>query len=474
MVTQRIVSPNYLGIGLAIATGIALGLGSTVEAQAQLDPNIQSRIDVYTIPLVPSISGFQQFGGNVGACLSDAVFVLILYRDHRLMLPTFLEQMDDHNIDPNKNQLVIYLSKSDPGLAAQILATYFRSNPDNAKHADEVRKTYFLEQAAADKFGKAHISATLHIQVAPSPTPFCHAGTAAKIIVPSNPTYETNVLKSNANNSRGMSFGLGGTFQVTAPGLMPEQRPFDVVGFSAGSQSVRYDPFPSRSVDTATTQGAYQFFIDAFGFQRNGESVANIDGHTDKGLIPPVNMITVDTVSFGFQNQTVFTPTFHAETVNLFTPQVTLSRQNMSLNGSDWCNASIPDPRKIGFCYYTDLLLAVGQTFSDMRSQQNANVTASLAPGWRIDNTDLKLALPITATARAYEDVTGGRRDVLLQVGPAVTYTPPPMIDKDLTTSVTFTLSATYNRNYSTITADSWHGLIVMQTLSLAFLPASH
>jgi hypothetical protein len=369
------------------------------------------------------------------------------------------------------NPLAKFL-KDHPSLAAQILAEYFKAHPNGTQLAEEIRKDFFAAAANAQKTGVARFDANTKIYVAPFPTSFCSASTSVKISTPLSPTYETNELKSSANGNRnpGESIGLGGLVQVFAPGLAPDKRPFDVMGVSGQSQSLRYDRVPSKSVDTAITQGAYQFFIDAFGFQPNGTPVPSIDTPKQSNL-PPANMITVDTVALGFVNQTAFTPTYHAETTNLFTPQVTLSRQNQSLAGSTWCNTAIPDPRKIGFCYYADMSLTVGQTFSDVRTLQNANVAAAVTPGWRIPDTDLKLTLPTTVTARAYEDVPGGRRDVLFQIGPAITYTPPPLLDKSVTASLNFTLSATYNQNYSTIAADAWHGLVVLETITVALQP---
>jgi hypothetical protein len=471
MFKRRVLSSGHLSLGLAVATCVAVSLGSVVTAKAQIDPNIQSRIDVYTVPLVPSISSFEQFGGNAGACLTDANYVVILHRNNELSLPPDLAKLDN-SPDLDQNKLVKFLS-ANPGLAAQILAEFFKSHPNGTQRAEEIRSNFFAAKVKAQKAGVASFDAKLKIAVAPTPTPFCKPSTSVKISAPMSPTYETNALKSSANGNRSPSesIGFGGLFQLVAPSLAPDQRPFDVMAFSGQSQSVRYDRIPSKSLDTAISQGAYQFFIDAFGFQRDGSSVPNIDGHTDKGNIPPVNMITVDTVALGFLNQTAFTPTYHAETTNLFTPQVTLSRQNQSLAGSTWCNVSIPDPRKIGFCYYADLSLTVGQTFSDVTTLQNANVAAAVTPGWRIPDTDLKLTLPATVTARAYEDVPGGRRDVLFQIGPAVSYTPPPLLDKSVTASLNFTLSATYNQNYSTIAADAWHGLVVLETITVALQP---
>jgi hypothetical protein len=294
------------------------------------------------------------------------------------------------------------------------------------------------------------------------------------------------VLKSSPNNSPGTSVGYGGTLQAFVPvttNLYPNGN-FDVVGFSAQSQSVRYEQYPTKSFDSVTTQVAYQHFLSASGYQSNGLRTDNqttsitpyseSSNHgTPLSTIPPVGMITVDSVAFGVQNQTNYVPVFSKESVNLFTPQITFNHQNQDLSGIGTpCKAAIPDPRKDGFCYYADFALTFGQTLSDVATQKNANVTFSVTPGMRVSLTDWKLTLPMTATGKEYEDVVGGRRDTLLQIGPALTYSPPPFSSRyGGSYAVSFALPVTYNQNYFTVPADAWHGVIVTPTLTIAFQP---
>jgi hypothetical protein len=97
------------------------------------------------------------------------------------------------------------------------------------------------------------------------------------------------------------------------------------------------------------------------------------------------------------------------------------------------------------------------------------NVAGAATLGWRVDNTNWKVTIPIVATAKDYENVLGARRDVLFQVGPAATYSLPPAQPGE--PSFTFSLAATYNRNYSTLSTASWHGYVVQPTLTIAFQP---
>jgi hypothetical protein len=123
----------------------------------------------------------------------------------------------------------------------------------------------------------------------------------------------------------------------------------------------------------------------------------------------------------------------------------------------------------LGFCYYLDLALTVGQTFSDVITQQNANVACSVTLGWRVPDSNWKITLPVVATARDYENVLGGRRDVLFQIGPAATYVLPS--DKPSAPSLAFSFSVTYNQNYSTLSTAAWHGIVAQPTLTVAFQP---
>jgi len=174
----------------------------------------------------------------------------------------------------------------------------------------------------------------------------------------------------------------------------------------------------------------------------------------------------------GFINQTAYLPGYHIETADLFTPQFTLARQNVALSDNVCSTLTVAGARSTprwGTCYYFDLALTVGQTFSDVITQQNASVALSATPGWRIPDSDWKITLPTVATAKEYENVVGGRQDVLFQIGPTATYTLPAAKQDD--PSLMFSLAATYNRNYSTLSTAAWHGYIIQPTLTIAFQP---
>jgi hypothetical protein len=302
--------------------------------------------------------------------------------------------------------------------------------------------------------------------------------TKIKVSLPLNPTYETDVLKTGNNSSHGGSFGVGGNVLVTTAGL--QGRPADLVVMYAAEASSRYTPstFSSQNVDSTNLYLAYQAFLHADGYYRDGTPVKDIDPSKPPAKVPDAGMTTVDTVAFAIQNQTAFVPTFHAEKADFLTPQVTLSSQNINLNGPNPkpCVNAIGSQQS--FCNYANFSLTVGQSFSDVVTQQNVNAAASATIGWKPDKTDFNFYLQTTATGKHYENFVGGRDDLLLQAGVVLTYSPscPPNLDpklcpvaSDPTPSLTFSLPVTYNKNYSTVSAAAWSGWVIMPTLTIAF-----
>jgi hypothetical protein len=465
-----------LFFGFAVSAVAATTFGSAFEARAQADLNIQSRLDSFTPPFVlsprlgtpvdlpPGLNKYLTFEGKGpdetkgGACMSAKDFILLIHSVHPEILPIELQGL-------KKSQLVEYIDKK-PEDADLILreALEFAKERRYSQVLDWLRNPREVPKGGQTIVAVEKYAVSLCKPRQP-PT--------VKVTVPFNPSQESNVLKTTQNPHEDTSFGFGGSLQAVTAGV----RAYDLMGLSVGSVSARYDKFPSKSFDQLLIQGAYQFFISATAY-KDGRSF----GVDEKLLLehkenmPASNLITVNTLSIGFQNQRAYTPSFLLETADLITPQITLSRQNISLTGSDKnnvCEASLPDFRKSGFCYYADLSLTLGETFSDQSAQQNANVAVSATLGKRFDQSDWKLAVQTTVTERIYTDFHGGRRDVLLQVGPNLTYAAPTLVTFLGSASVQFSLPATYNQNYSTLAKAEWHGVVVMPTLTLAFQPSA-
>ena len=537
MIARRPMAPKHLGVGFAIASSVAVTLGSGIQAQAQIDPNVQSRVQSYTIPLTAGIAE-TQFGpvsggeirtlrgqggappktdirdklnpNNVGACLDDPSFVFVLFHYNES-----LPQKEQNVYLHDKYREILKAANGIPKIlsyltdhhdvAPKIVSNFFsfgrgvfNSDRDKQREFAVAAIEYYLKPRPLAAASSAAAVARQRA-AAVFPISYCAPKVTIKASAPFNPTDETNVLKSNQNNSPGTSWGFGGALQAFLPVTTPSHPNgnFDVVGFSAQSQSVRYAQYPTKSFDSITTQVGYQAFLGASGYDSTGlndkpgpfqfpdddhrycdpnTAICKVGPDTPAKYIPPAGMITVDSLAFGFQNQTAYMAPFSKESANLFTPQITFNHQNQDLSGNGtFCRAAIPDPRKDGFCLYADFALTIGETLSDVATQKNANIAFSVTPGVRVPFTDWKLTLPMTATGREYQEVVGGRQDTLLQIGPSLTYSPPAFTDRyGESYVVTFALPVTYNQNYSTIPTDAWRGTVVMPTLTIAFQPPPH
>jgi hypothetical protein len=431
MRAHRAWSTSYLVSGFAIS--IVLG-AATGEARAQVDPNLQSRINTFSPPITAVEIAPQ--APPAGA------FSLI-------------EKTTGTRCPPKSRDEIAGLLEQSPQFRAWSISRAVAQKKIAARDFNTAATSQVVHEAAqrcVNGGDKSLLScfkaAALPIQPVNWTCPV--QPTTLKFTFVANPTYETNVLKSNQNIHSDTSLGLNGTGLFTTAGL----RDYDIIAFIAQSASARYTNFPSKSLDTLTVQGLYQFFLD--GHTENGMSV--------KGALPSdtnTNRITYDVLAIGFVNQTAFVPTFQMETANLFTPQATLARQNIGLTDLGCTPLFNGDPTKPGYCYFANISVTAGQTFSDVATLQNANIALSGTVNKRFDHTDWVLSLAGMATAKSFEDVPGGRQDLLLQLGPQLAYTPSKC--------VSLSVSVTYYRNYSSLATAAWDGFIVQPTFNVIF-----
>ncbi|HEV2956393.1 MAG TPA: hypothetical protein VGX95_09750 [Xanthobacteraceae bacterium] len=412
---------NYLACGFAISIALAAATG---EARAQVDPNLQTTINVFSPPITAV---------EIAPQTAPAPYSVTDKETGDTKCATRPEALDYAKKHP---QLVRWLNK------LRILKNMRNRAQDKA----------LLAEMCLDN---VECAKRLGISQPISNWACTRQPTTLKFTLVSNPTYETNVLKSNQNIHSDTSLGFGGTVLSTIAGL----RDYDIIAFSAGTASARYSAFPSKSLDNVSVQGLYQFFLDA----------QTVDGnpinHPPKADVN-TSKITYDVLAIGFVNQTSLAPTFRTEMADLFTPQVTLARQNIGLSDLGPANTGCTPlfnakPLQPGYCYYANISVTAGQTFSDVPTLQNANVALAGTVSTRFDHTDWVLSLAGTATAKNFENVPRGRQDLLLQVGPQLAYTPSKCLS--------FSVSATYYRNYSSLTTAAWNGLIVQPTLTVNF-----
>src|SRR5438045_1782577 len=109
MCVQRVLPRSYFLLGLAISTAVTFG--STFEARAQADLNMQSRLDSFTPPFVlsPAFATPIELPRDVaerlktldkkkrgGACMSAKDFVLLIYDIYKEIIPADLQ--DENNL----------------------------------------------------------------------------------------------------------------------------------------------------------------------------------------------------------------------------------------------------------------------------------------------------------------------------------------------------------------------------------------
>ena len=395
------------------------------EARAQVDPNLQSRINTFSPPITSIDIGPQATpSGDKGLATTGAP-----------NCPADTARPGKQSIEDLTSNIQRF-EKIDRAAARRIALKC-----NDSKTVLTKRETDICTKAAVQP-----IDFSCRVQP-----------TTLKFSLISNPTYETNVLRSNKNIQSDTSLGLTGSGLFTTHGVGD----YDIIAFSAQSASARYTNFPSKSLDAFTVQGLYQFFLDA-----ETKDGTRVDG-AHKPKPEDVKMVSYDVLVVGFVNQTSFVPTYRAETADLFTPQVTLARQNIGLLGSfdpgcrPWATPDPTKPLALGYCYFANISVTAGQTFSDVVTLQNANVALSGTVSKRFNETDWVLSATGTATAKDFENVSGGRQDLQLQIGPQINYSPSQCLS--------FSLSVTYYRNYSTLATAAWQGFVVQPQLTVNF-----
>lgn len=433
---------NHVGIVLAIATGAVAHLAFLHPAQAQ-DLNQQTQWTITApLPVTPA-----------AGVLASPVVV-------EIPQPNRIRNVCSPNSSPSSEQ-------------KKVVADKFASmSPDQKRDfLKRLHITAELSEVDVNKVLDQHPKEAC-AELASIPLPggslkyITGQPTQVRVSLSLSPTYETNVLKAGNNSSPGASAGFGSSALFTTAGA----RPLDLFGISFAEGSSRYTPFPSQSADVINSFIAYSAFLNAYGYSVDPKThqVSSVDyvDPNKPGNVPDQGLATIDTLVFGVQNQTGYAPTFHNEKSDFFTPQFTLSRQNINLDDATHMDCSF---KLDAFCHFANLSLTVGQSFSDVTTQQNFNVAGAGSVGWRIDSA-WTVSLQGMATGKEYENLVGGRQDLLLQGGPVLSYSSTPVtISTTEKMSVSFSLPITYYRNYSTLAPAAWSGLVIQPTLSVAF-----
>lgn len=378
---------------IVVAGAVATLLLSAIGASAQVDPNIQSRIETYN--------------------------------------STFTVQ-----------PLPVTTSSEAAGPAAAPSAVcYYDEKKKRCLTQSELNKRPTAEKKRAPNLLALPIVINPKIGAKGPSQP-----TVLKLQFPLIPGFETNATRARSNPKSAGTFSFGGGFNFITQGF----RALDLIALSAGTSSIRYNALSGRDSDTVTASALYQAFIGAY-----DESGKPIDAW--KGTSIQNGLLTFDTLTFGVTNSASFNTTFRGETVDLLTPSIVWSRQNIPL-GQGHCLT--PDKKTEAFCRYADLTASVGRTLSDLPSLQNYNAGVSATVGYRMPDSNNTISFVTSIGNKYYENAPTQRNDVLLQLG--------PKFDTAINKYVSASLSATYNVNFSTLGDARWQGLVMLARLTVA------
>lgn len=411
------------------------------RAYAQADPNIQSRIDavaapfqVQPIPIVPGVPNrpaVEQIVETEPACVA---------KGRRCLSNTEIDAVfAKHAAQPKLFS---------PTAGGTDVLTELKSEATPLDRKRDIIKTLALPINIKPATKKTLALPVGPPNLKPGPGDAPTQPTAISFTFPGGPIYETNANRSNTRGRSDGSASFGGGFTVTTQGF----RNLDVIGISAGTNSVRYARLTGNSFDTMTTSAQYQLFLGAY-------DIASKPIDLTHGSLLPSGQVTFNTLTFGVQNSTAFSPTFHAETTSLTTPTLVYSWQNIPFIQA-LCATKLHKETS-SFCYYADLSISVGHTFADVRTLENTNFAVSATLGDRIGGTDFVALWGTTISGKTYDNVVGGRNDLMVAFGPKLQYKP---IDR-----VTTSIGITYNRNYSSLATAQWHGWIAQSALTLSF-----
>ena len=253
--------------------------------------------------------------------------------------------------------------------------------------------------------------------------------------VPLSAAYDSNAFTSNTNIQPDSILSFGGALAVDAPVTGTDDRVF----FNAASTSARYTRFSSQSLDVLAFSGGYRLFLHA----------------TPNTPVAP-GIQTVDQLELAVSNTTSFAPTFAQETADFLSPSITLMRSNIPLS-SQRCGSGDSE----AFCQFANITLAAAHKFSDVTTSQNTNAALGAKLGWKFPEQHLTLLLSGSVTGKNYENVAGGRQDLILVGTPSFVYAPNSIVQAS--TSVAFT------QQYSTLSKARYNDVTVKSGITFIF-----
>jgi hypothetical protein len=209
--------------------------------------------------------------------------------------------------------------------------------------------------------------------------------------------YDSNATKSNRNRIADGSFADTNLLNVDIPiGVA------DTISLSSGVGVQRYMTLKGRSTDVVIGDAIYKKFLDAKRGPGGGSGTMTTDG-----------------VSFGVATRSIYQPGLTNHQVSLVTPAVAWSRSNIGLG--DETNGTGSDQ---AYRYFANIVASVAYTFSDVASQENVAARTTLTVGWRTPVPGLTLTATGIVQGRHYTSFPGGREDLYVEANGAITWRP--------------------------------------------------
>lgn len=206
--------------------------------------------------------------------------------------------------------------------------------------------------------------------------------------------YDTNATKSNRNRIADGSFADSNLLYINIPVGA------DTISLSSGLAVQRYMTLIGRSSDVVVGDAIYKKFLGA----TLGPGGARLT-------------TTSDGVSFGVITRTVYQPGLSNHQLSLVTPSAAWSRSNIPLGNE--INGTGADQ---AYRYFASIVASVGYTLSDVATQENLSARTALTVGWRTPITGLTLTATGIVQGRHYTSFPGRREDLYLEANGAVTW----------------------------------------------------
>lgn len=387
--------------GFLASVGMCAGL-SPMIAQAQIDPNIQSRIELLQQPApqpsVPTVTTVYE-AVPVESTISEVVSVPRTATELRSL------------IAQKRGVPLSSLAAETLALSPQTLSTMARDLGISTTKSTIRRRTVTrFEQRAVQKTAPPQPSLTLSL--------------------PFGVTYDSNVFRRPSDPKQDWPFSFGGSLSYT----LPVGAAGDDIAVVVGTSSSRYPRYETSDSDTLSGSVTFRHVLGK------------------KTLVEGISIATIDRIDFGVRGTSSFVPFYKSHIISFYTPQVTFSRLNVPLS-NQLCGTS----EKPQFCTFADISGAAGYSFSDIEITQNSFISSTATVGWRIANHPVTFRLGGGIKGKYFDHDPINRKDLELSVSPSILWTPTQMMD--------IAISSTAIKQYSTKPTAEYAGITIQPSI---------